>query len=657
MPNKAVFEIVIEGNNVKAVKAIDGVETKLKGFDKSASSIGNIFGSLQTRIAIGVAAAATAFGVLIKNAIDAGDQLNKLSQKVGISVETLSTLKYAAQLNDVSISTLQTSLAKLSKNMNDFSQGTGEAKDSFIALGIKVTDGQQNLRNADSILFELADKFKTMPDGTRKTAYAMEILGRSGAEMIPFLNQGREGIAKLQEEARKLGLEMSTKTAREMEQFNDTLTRIKGSAEGAAVSIISAFGPVMVSILNHFAEGLDVIFGKTQLINGIQYKEMSLGVAAANAQTQLLVGTTKEYREELIKSLETQIGLAKATAAADQFKLDLLNTQAGIVSLFIDEDNILAENIRSNETKANILQQQLDIVKNFGKPIENVSNLVDKKLNDQWEKVAKTLKHDILIAGLSPQAVKLTELILKAQELKNEYSKIPGAVDLIGKGLDAQIRGAFRISNKEITPLTQFEKGIKSGLQPTEMALKETFRSATDIARSSFEEISFISKLNFELMQGYGSESFGLMSDSMLAFYELSGNKSKEFFALYKAFAVGQAVMNTYEGATKAIAQGGVFGPVMAAAVIAAGLANVAKIVSTQPGTGGVSSGGSGYTVPPIRNYNNLINNNNNSSKAITVNISVNGQVINGGSIPSWIRDSLAPEINKAIGDGVIKVK
>lgn len=60
----------------------------------------------------------------------------------------------------------------------------------------------------------------------------------------------------------------------------------------------------------------------------------------------------------------------------------------------------------------------------------------------------------------------------------------------------------------------------------------------------------------------------------------LQSSKTKEFFEIGKAAAIVQATMNTFEGATKALAQGGILGPIMAAAVVAAGMVQVQNISS-----------------------------------------------------------------------------
>ena len=97
-------------------------------------------------------------------------------------------------------------------------------------------------------------------------------------------------------------------------------------------------------------------------------------------------------------------------------------------------------------------------------------------------------------------------------------------------------------------------------------------------------------------MSGSFGTLFGGLSDLSAAMFEASGKDSERMFNMHKAFAIGQAVINTYEAATKAWAQGGIFGGIAAVGVIAAGMALVAKIASTKPGDS--ASGGGGRTIP-----------------------------------------------------------
>lgn len=135
------------------------------------------------------------------------------------------------------IDALKTSLGKLGKNISEAAGGTGDAKDAFRAMGIDITDSNGKLKTSEEIIKAVADKFKGMQDGATKTALAMKIFGKSGANMVPLLNQGSAAISALQEEARKMGLQIDTETAKSAEVFNDNMTRLKESAHGLGMGI------------------------------------------------------------------------------------------------------------------------------------------------------------------------------------------------------------------------------------------------------------------------------------------------------------------------------------------------------------------------------------------------------------------------------------
>ena len=82
----------------------------------------------------------------------------------------------------------------------------GEQSAAFKALGISVQDANKNLKSSDQVLLEVANAFSKFEDGTTKTALAIAIFGRAGADLIPLLNQGADGIRKMQEQAQRLGL-------------------------------------------------------------------------------------------------------------------------------------------------------------------------------------------------------------------------------------------------------------------------------------------------------------------------------------------------------------------------------------------------------------------------------------------------------------------
>ena len=209
-------------------------EKRLKEFEKSVKTTTLAIG------AIGIAAGA-AFGVMVKKSIDTMDAMSKMAQSAGVSVEALSSLGYAADLSGLSAEQLASNLGRLTKGMADAVSGTGEAKKAFDLLGINAG----TMRSADEALLQIADKFAVMDNGAQKTALAIQLFGKSGMSMIPFLNQGREGLAAMQAEASRLGITLSTEAAQSAEQFNDNIFRLTSVAQGLFNQIASSLLPVL----------------------------------------------------------------------------------------------------------------------------------------------------------------------------------------------------------------------------------------------------------------------------------------------------------------------------------------------------------------------------------------------------------------------------
>lgn len=189
--------------------------------------------------AVSVVGAGIAAGV--RRQLNAADDMVKTASKIGVPVEELSKLAYAADLSGVSMGTLQAGLARLSRNL-------AENEDKFSKLGVKVRDANGQLRPTSAIVADLADKISKMPDGAEKTALAMELFGKSGAELIPLLNAGAEGIKAMTDEAAAMGLVITEETGRAAEQFNDNLTRLSSTATGLFRIITAQLAPVLVQI-------------------------------------------------------------------------------------------------------------------------------------------------------------------------------------------------------------------------------------------------------------------------------------------------------------------------------------------------------------------------------------------------------------------------
>lgn len=171
---------------------------------------------------IGIGVSAAAFSSFIKGSIDAADQLNDLSQKTGTSVEMLAGMKLAADQSGTSMEAIAKSAQKLSTNMAD-------KPELFKRFGVTAKD-------TTGALVQLADMFAAMPDGVEKAALAQQLFGKSGAEMIPLLNQGSEALRGLIAEGQRLN-PVTTEMAKQADQFNDDLAKLSMQFSGLGIAI------------------------------------------------------------------------------------------------------------------------------------------------------------------------------------------------------------------------------------------------------------------------------------------------------------------------------------------------------------------------------------------------------------------------------------
>lgn len=275
--------------SLRAILGLDSAEFT-NGLKKANSGLNGFVSSAKVGFAaVGVAAAAAgaALGVAVKGAIDNADQMGELAQSVGVSVEALTSLGYAAKLSGTDTETLATSLRTLSQNMLTVAQGsTGPVTAAFNALGVSIKNADGSLRASDTVLLDVADKFARMEDGATKTALAVQLFGRSGSELIPFLNQGAAGISALTAEADRLGITISGSTASAAGAFNDTIDRLSATFQGVVNQITAAVLPSLNELSSKLA---DPQFAASAQAIGVAIVEgMKLAVDAINTVVNAL---------------------------------------------------------------------------------------------------------------------------------------------------------------------------------------------------------------------------------------------------------------------------------------------------------------------------------------------------------------------------------
>jgi hypothetical protein len=225
-------------------------ETDTKRAEKALGNFQKTSINVAKTVVAGFTTAAVAIAASVRSQINAFDELSKSSQKIGVSVEALSGLKFAAEISGVSFDNLQVSLAKLSVNIDKFNTGTKSAVDTFNRLGIDPSQ----FATTEETLSALADRFAKLPDGATKTALAIEVFGKSGRDLIPLLNEGSAGIKTLTDDAARLGQVIDTEAAKAAVQFNDNLTKLKASATKLTITLTQELLPALVKITDQLLQ-------------------------------------------------------------------------------------------------------------------------------------------------------------------------------------------------------------------------------------------------------------------------------------------------------------------------------------------------------------------------------------------------------------------
>lgn len=241
--NSARFESDMQKAKEAVRKNAKGMEAAMQGVMKKFNGT---IAAIQRFGATAALAAATGVALFIKKQIDIADEMGKLAMKTGTTSEFLSSMGLVASQTGNSLEEIAKGIQRLSMNMNDARAGTGEAKDAFADLGIAVTDNSGVLRNAQDVFLDVAARFKKMRDGADKTALAMKLLGKAGAELIPTLNEGRDGIEEFQRKAGEMGQVISTETALQAAYLNDQLDLLKQAAIGTGRSFALDLVPWLV---------------------------------------------------------------------------------------------------------------------------------------------------------------------------------------------------------------------------------------------------------------------------------------------------------------------------------------------------------------------------------------------------------------------------
>lgn len=257
MASKYKTGLVVTGNADGAVKAVKLTKAQLKALNDTqkkgtsrvkeyASSIRSLTGKLSGYSALMGGAVVTAGIAMVKQQLTQIDALAKTSDKLGITTQALTELRYAAELTGVDSKKLDMALQRMTRRVSEAAQGSGEAKDALKELGLSAQD--LNKMSPDQMFKEVADAMKEVDGQSDKVRLAFKLFDSEGVDLVNTLNLGSDGFNEIAHKAEVAGISLTRIDASKIEQANDAITDGGKLFDGFAKQLTVAAAPALKDI-------------------------------------------------------------------------------------------------------------------------------------------------------------------------------------------------------------------------------------------------------------------------------------------------------------------------------------------------------------------------------------------------------------------------
>jgi phage tail tape measure protein, TP901 family len=240
-------------------EAVKKSTDKLSAFERTTSKIGRSMTKAGT-VMLGASAAVRGSILAVgKSTADYAGDMYDMARGAGIGVEAFQKLAYAGRMSGVETEKLSASLVKFDRMVAEATGGNKTYMQTFEDLGIKIKDSAGNLRQPNEIFEDVADIFHNTEDGIGKTALAVELFGKSGADLIPMLNDGKAGLKAFYAEAERLGLALSNEMIAKGDAFSDQLENIGEQVKGVKLQLGAALIPALSAATEKISKVIDKI--------------------------------------------------------------------------------------------------------------------------------------------------------------------------------------------------------------------------------------------------------------------------------------------------------------------------------------------------------------------------------------------------------------
>lgn len=240
-------------------EAVKKSTDKLSAFERTTSKIGRSMTKAGTVMLGASAAVGGSILAVGKSTADYAGDMFDMARSTGMGVESFQKIAYAAKMSGIEAEKVTTSFIKFDKMIVDAAGGNKTYMQTFKDLGIQIKDSAGNLRQPNEIFEDVAEIFHNTKDGAAKTALAVELFGKSGAELIPMLNDGKSGLQAFYAEAERMGLVLSAEAIGKGDAFSDQLEQIGQQVKGVKLQLGTALIPALSAAAEKIAAVIDKI--------------------------------------------------------------------------------------------------------------------------------------------------------------------------------------------------------------------------------------------------------------------------------------------------------------------------------------------------------------------------------------------------------------
>lgn len=216
------------------------------------------------------------------------DDILTMSTVTGLSTDALQEYQYMADLVDVSVETITGSITKLTRNMLQAKDGTGEQAEAFAALGIQITNADGSLRDAQEVWDEVITALGQMSNETERDAYAMVLMGKSAQDLNPLIEAGADKINALRQEAHEAGAVLDEDMLATLGEMQDAFDRLSQQTNAFERILAGTLAPTITDIVNA------IVGAVQQMGNFIQRVQEAKQAIDELAERNAAVGVAKE---------------------------------------------------------------------------------------------------------------------------------------------------------------------------------------------------------------------------------------------------------------------------------------------------------------------------------------------------------------------------